>query len=151
MLIACLNKRWIERLLRWIIGITFLAASFHKIADPAQFAKTIYGYGLIPYSTINILAIILPFLELVTGILLLIGKYSKAAETLATIMVGVFIVAISINLARGYEFDCGCFSFNTEGSLFGKNFLLIRDIILFAICMYLLCVGKDRKKRLSTK
>ncbi len=129
---------WIERLLRWFLGITFIYASIHKIIDPAEFAKIIYGYGLFPHFAINMIAIILPFVELVTGLFLLFGIYPKAAATIIGVLLVTFILAVTINLLRGYEFDCGCFSFNKNDTLSGRYFLLVRDIIFLMICLYLL-------------
>lgn len=133
-----LQKGWIAISIRWILGLTFIVASVHKIAAPAEFAKIIYGYGLFPHISINLIAMVLPFLELVTGLSLLFNIYSKAAATLVGILLSCFIVAVSINIARGHEFECGCFSFGSENPLTETKFLLIRDIILLILCLYLL-------------
>ena len=61
------NNSWIELAARWILGLTFIYASLHKILAPADFAKIVYGYNLFPEIFINLIAIIIPFLELVTG------------------------------------------------------------------------------------
>lgn len=135
---TCLNNKWIEFSIRWILGLTFIAASIHKIAAPAEFAKIIYGYGLFPQLSINLIAIVLPFVELVTGLSLIFNLYSKAATILVCILLAGFTLAISINIARGYEFDCGCFSFSSENPLMSTKLILIRDIILLFLCIYLL-------------
>jgi uncharacterized membrane protein YphA (DoxX/SURF4 family) len=134
---AFLYNRWTDLAVRWILGLTFIVASIHKISEPAAFAKIIYGYGLFPHFSINLLAIVLPFVEVVTGLFLLLNIYPKAAATLVGIMLIAFILAITINMVRGYEFDCGCFSFGSKNTLAGKNFLLIRDVILLVLCIYL--------------
>ena len=54
-------------LIKIVLGSTFIYASWHKIADPAGFATILYGYGLFPDLSINILAITIPFLEIVAG------------------------------------------------------------------------------------
>ena len=68
-----LHSTWIELVLRWILGVTFLYASLYKIIEPAQFAKIIYGYYLFPDISINLIAIILPFVEFFTGLFLILG------------------------------------------------------------------------------
>jgi len=132
-----IDRKWIAFSIRWIIGITFIAASIHKIVWPAEFAKILYGYDLFPHFSINLIAIILPFVELVTGLSLIFNIYSKAATMLVGIMLAAFILAISINMARGHEFDCGCFSFGSENPLTGTKFILIRDIFLLVLCIYM--------------
>ena len=52
---------------RILLGLIFLAAALPKIADPPGFAKAIWAYGLFPPWSINPLALLLPWLELVCG------------------------------------------------------------------------------------
>jgi len=47
-------SNWLELFIRWLIGITFIYASYHKIVEPAHFAKIIYGYYLFPEFIINL-------------------------------------------------------------------------------------------------
>ncbi|MBU1169896.1 MAG: DoxX family membrane protein [Proteobacteria bacterium] len=124
------NKK-LECLVRWTLGGVFVYASIHKILDPSEFAKIIYGYQLVPGYVINLSAIILPFVELFTGLFLLLGIYPRSSAILANVMLGIFMVAISINLIRGHEFDCGCFSVNKNGHTASNIELLIRDAIWF--------------------
>lgn len=146
-----LKNKWIESALRCLLGITFIYASIHKIAEPGEFAKIIYGYGLFPYSIINLIAIVVPFLELVTGLCLVLGIYPRSAAALIGVLLAAFILAISINLIRGYEFDCGCFSFGHEGSTSSSVQLLVRDIFYLLVCAYLLRFKGDRAWEITTR
>jgi len=136
-----LTHRWTALAIRWILGLTFAAASIHKIAAPAEFAKIIYGYGLFPHISINLIAIVLPFVELVTGLSLLFNFRSKAAATLIGIMLIGFILAISVNMARGHTFECGCFSFGSKNPLTETKYLLVRDIFFLMLCITLLRIN----------
>ena len=106
-----LQNSWLELALRWILGATFLYASYGKIVSPADFAKIIYGYGLFPPLLINMIAIIVPFLELVIGLALILGIYPRSAALVVNGLLIAFIIILSINLIRGHEFNCGCFAF----------------------------------------
>ena len=64
---SIINNSWIELAARWILGLTFIYASLHKILSPEDFAKIVYGYDLFPHVFINLIAIIIPFLELIAG------------------------------------------------------------------------------------
>jgi len=128
-----LDNTWTELLLRWVLGMIFIYASYHKIADPAAFAKIIYGYGLFPEVSINLTAIIIPFLELVVGLTLISGTYVRSATLILEGMLLAFIFVISVNLIRGHEFDCGCFSFGEAGHTTPAMQLLIRDILYFVL------------------
>ncbi len=141
------DNNWTELAARWFLGITFIYASYHKITDPASFAKIIYGYGLVPGSLINLIAIFLPFLEFVAGVALIVGIYPRSAAIIINGMLLAFIIALSINLARGHEFDCGCFSF---GKTVSGAQLLLRDIIYFAFGLQVIFFNKSRRWCIQT-
>jgi uncharacterized membrane protein YphA (DoxX/SURF4 family) len=90
---------------------------------------------LLPDSFINILAIILPWIEISAGLLLLFGVSVKENSIIISGMLVVFIIAIAISLARGLNIDCGCFG-TTNGNelgslkLFENIGLLVIGIIL---------------------
>ena len=124
-----LQNSWIELAARWILGLTFIYASYHKILAPADFAKIVYGYALFPNGAINLIAIVLPFIELITGLALILGIYPRSAILIINGMLVAFIIVLSINLIRGHEFDCGCFSVKEDGFLSSAKPTLVRDII----------------------
>ena len=140
-----INNSWLELALRWAIGITFIYACYHKIAAPAHFAKIIYGYYLFPDFSINIIAIVLPFLELIAGLALILGIYPRSAAIIINFMLLGFIIALSVNLVRGQQFDCGCFYFGEAGYVYTAGQLLIRDVVCFILGLQVLCYGKCRR------
>ena len=148
-----LNKRlktffensWTELIARWILGITFIYASYHKIISPGDFAKIIYGYDLLPDGLINLIAIILPFVELFSGLALILGIYPLSAALIVNGMLLTFIIALSINLVRGHEFDCGCFSFGETEYTFSAVQLLVRDIMYFFLGLQVLFYDRCRR------
>lgn len=128
----------VESALRLFIGVTFVFASYHKMVEPAHFAKIIYGYYLFPDFSINLLAIGLPYLEFFCGLALMLGVYPRSAALIINMMLAGFIVAISINLIRGHEFDCGCFSFGEPGYTSSARQLLLRNIGYLMMGVYVL-------------
>ena len=123
--------------IRISLSLIFIAASYHKITDPAGFAKIIYGYSIFPSFSINILAIIVPFIELLAGICLLFNIMPEGALILINCLVSGFIIIVGFNLLRGHEFDCGCFSF-TEKASFQDNLInLIRNILILTAGIFL--------------
>jgi hypothetical protein len=131
------GNRWIEVATRWVIGVTFVYASYNKILAPAVFAKIFYGYDLFPAVFINLIAIIVPFLELFSGLALIIGIYPRSAALIINNMLLAFITAPSINLIRGHEFDCGCFSIHSSGQGTFTGPLIFRDFVLLALGIYI--------------
>ena len=78
-LTAILSNKWLILAIRLILGITFIWASIDKIANPGGFALSIYNYRMLPHETINLMAIVMPWLELVTGILIIVGVFMRGS------------------------------------------------------------------------
>ena len=140
-----LNNSWIELAARWVLGATFIYASHSKILAPAVFAKIIYGYDLFPAILINLLAIILPFVELIAGMALIFGFYPRSAVLIVNVLLLAFIVSLSINIVRGHEFDCGCFAINAEDQSTFSGPLLIRDFVYFTLGIYVFFYRNSRR------
>ena len=94
---------------RLILGIMFIYASFYKIIEPASFAKSIWFYQMVPGSLINLMALILPWLELLAGLALIFGVTYRGAVLWMNVMLVIFVVALASTIARGLSVDCGCF------------------------------------------
>ncbi len=139
------NQAWLDLAFRWFLGAIFVYASWHKMINPAYFAKIIYGYYLFPEYSINLMAITIPFIEFVSGVALIFGIYPRSAILIIMGMLLAFIIALSINLVRGHEFDCGCFSFGEPGYSSSSEQLIVRDIIYFITGMYVLFYNKERR------
>ena len=123
-------------LIKLVLGVTFIYASWHKIADPAGFAIILYGYDIFPGFMINILAITVPFIELVVGFSLIFGFFPRSALLIINALLLGFIVLIGFNLLRGHQFDCGCFEFSGQDKTVSTVFLLIRDVLLLLSGFY---------------
>ena len=139
------NNSWIELAAPWILGLIFIYASLHKILAPADFAKIVYGYNLFPEIFINLIAIIIPFLELVAGFALIVGFYPRSAAITINGLLLAFIVVLTINLIRGHEFDCGCFSAGQSGYFSSPKVTIARDIIYFVFGMQIVLFGGNRR------
>lgn len=136
----------IEWALRLLLGSTFIFASWHKIVSPDQFATILYGYAVFPHQFINVLAIVMPFVELVCGISVITGLLKRSGLLLINAMLVCFIFLISFNLIRGHEFDCGCFSLGDTKGTWPSVWLLVRDFGMLGAGVYLfrLFNKKDR-------
>ncbi len=94
---------------RMTLGFIFIVASIEKIALPDIFAANIDAYGIMPFSMVNIFAIILPWIELLSGVYLMAGVRLRSASIVISAMLVVFMIAIFIAMAKGLTIDCGCF------------------------------------------
>ena len=105
-----LRHPWLTIRVQLALGAIFIVASLPKIADPPSFAHMIYNYRILPAGAINFSSLVMPWVEVLCGILLVAGLWRRPALAIIAAMLIVFIVAISFNLARGNAIDCGCFN-----------------------------------------
>ncbi len=124
-----LSNDYLTLLCRLVFGAIFVYAALDKIAYPDQFARVVYNYHLVPGTLINFFALVLPMSELVAGICLISGVLYKGARNYLVFLMLVFILAISINVFRGVNLECGCFSVSSKAKSHGLE-LIVRDIIM---------------------
>ena len=128
-----LASPWLTIRVQLALGAIFVIAAIPKIADPPSFAHMIYNYRLVPGSLINFSALVMPWVELLAGLALILGVWKAAARTVIGILLAVFIIAISINLARDNAIDCGCFNVADRGKtheqrIFDMKVDVVRDL-----------------------
>ena len=131
-----LNNKYLLLVLRAILAFVFIYAAILKIAEPGDFGQAIANYKLLPNNFINILAIILPWIEISAGLLLLFGVAVKENSIIISGMLIIFIIAIAISLARGLNIDCGCFG-TVNGNELGL-LKLLQNVGLLAIGIILI-------------
>ena len=133
------DKKNISHLLyliaRIILGVVFIYASYDKLFHPKEFAGIIYHYQILPDRLINIAAISLPWLELLMGVFLIIGFWMPGTVIWCNFLLVVYIAALSLNLARGLDINCGCFS-TAGGRSIGIETILW-DAVFLALSIYL--------------
>ncbi len=91
------------------IGIVFLAAALGKIADLSFFAMQVHNYRVAPVWTENLVAVLLPWIELVAGLALVLGVRARAGALITLALMVAFTVFVGAAWARGLDFECGCF------------------------------------------
>jgi uncharacterized membrane protein YphA (DoxX/SURF4 family) len=139
--------RWLRHpAVYWVVsiglGAVFIYASLDKIAQPLEFARIVYRYrlagptaalGVIPA---NALAVILPWLEAILGLLLVTGWWRREAAAIAGGLLVVFLVAVGYVMWQGIDVEhCGCFTVGGEGRGAGWT-LIASDLALLAAALY---------------
>ena len=137
-----LRSPWLTIRVQLALGVFFVAAALPKIVDPPSFAHMVYNYRIVPGALINLMALTMPWIELLSGLALILGIWKEAARTIIAALLLVFIVAISINLARNNAIDCGCFDVTAAGKsheerIADMHFVVIRDLGMLLMCAQL--------------
>jgi len=133
-----LASEWLTVRVQFVLAAFFVVAGLAKIADPPGFAHEIHNYGLVPGPLVNAMALVLPWLEVITGVALFLGIARRSAARVLGILLIVFIAALSINLWSGKPVDCGCFGVSTvqktdADRLKEMKLVILRDIGLLLL------------------
>ena len=123
-------------LLRVTVGAAFVLAGVLKIAAPARFAGAVGNYRLVPHELINLVAIVVPWIEVVAGLCVLAGFWLRSGALIITAMTAVFFFVITSALARGLNIECGCFG-TVGGKTIGLQNLAI-DLAFFCLSAQLM-------------
>jgi hypothetical protein len=113
------------------MAVVFGYAGIIKLLDPESFALAVYRYHLIPGPAVNLVALWLTGVEVVSALALFCGARSRrVALYLQVILLGAFCAGIVINLVRGSSMACGCLSLSPLAMPLGwsgvlKNVFLI--------------------------
>jgi putative oxidoreductase len=104
-----LRRPAVVRTAQWGMGLLLAWAALAKLGDIPGFARDIHHFRLVPLAGENLLAIVLPWIELVAALSLLLGIRARAGAVVAAGIMGVVTVAVALALARGLNIECGCF------------------------------------------
>ena len=134
----CLKRYLLDPFLvgRLVFGSIFVAASADKILHPGAFAQVVYNYQILPDSAVNLVAILLPWLELVLGLLILLGLWLPGALILSNLLLISFSASLAFNLIRGLDVHCGCFSSSAASHASVWTYVL-RDVTFLILGGYL--------------
>ncbi len=123
---------------RLVLSAVFAVAGGAKLADREGTAFTLEQFGL-PRRLASAGAVLLPLAELAVAGLLLPDATAATGAVGAAVLLTVFIVGISVNLARGRRPDCNCFG--QIGSAPVGPATLVRNVVLLALAAIVLAAG----------
>jgi len=133
---------------RWIIGALLIFAALGKLADLEQFYNALLAYRL-PLSSpiLSAVTMILPWLELLCGLLLLAKIRTAAALGWSAALFAVFAICTGQAWARGLNIGCGCLNLTMIGIHRGSEiaklmespaFAFVRALVLGVVAVILL-------------
>ena len=96
-------------LARLVLGGVFLVSGALKVTTPEAMAKATQAYQLLPHDVAAYVGYALPTIEIILGLLLVLGLFTRTAAVLTSLLVLAFIIGIAQAWARGLTIDCGCF------------------------------------------
>lgn len=92
-----------------VLGFLFGWAALAKIVDLSAFALQVHNFRLLPIALESLVAMLLPWVELVAAMALVLGVRRRAGAFVAAVLLAVFTLGVASAMARGLDFECGCF------------------------------------------
>lgn len=122
-----------------LVGIVLLVAGLLKITDVQGMVVAINAYQIFPLNVIDVLAWVIPATEIIIGILLILGMFTRFAAIIASLMFISFICGISWAWSQGYSIDCGCFGGGGQIAPDQTQYVseILRDLGLLAASLWL--------------
>lgn len=128
-------------LCRIVIGFIFVYAGAEKLNDPLSFSDSILNYKLFSATFANISAILVPWIEVTTGLLIILGISVKENAAIISSFLLFFIVIIAISIMRGLNIDCGCFGAGSSHEVGISK--IVENTILLLLGINLIIFGSD--------
>jgi uncharacterized membrane protein YphA (DoxX/SURF4 family) len=100
---------WLGFGTRLVIGGVWIYAGAVKLPDPAQSVEAVRAYQLLPGDTASTVGQLLPVIEVVVGVCLVLGLFTRAFAVLSASLFVLFIAGVASVWIRGIDIDCGCF------------------------------------------
>jgi uncharacterized membrane protein YphA (DoxX/SURF4 family) len=134
-------KRRLLLLFRVVVGGVFVWAGALKIIDPLGFAQSIENYQVVSRELAFLVALVLPWVEVLSGAFLIFGLLRRSSALLISLQLAGFIGLVASALARGIDTSCGCFgSFSRRADLS----LILTDAVLLALALTILLARPAR-------
>lgn len=96
-------------LARLVLGVVLIYAGAVKVGKPLTSQRAVQAFEVLPHELAGWIGLILPFAEIVLGVLLVLGLFTRVMGALGALLMLVFVVGIAQAWARGLTIDCGCF------------------------------------------
>ena len=137
---------WLGLVARLVTGGVWIVAGALKVTDPVASINAIRAYELLPWSVVEPLGYALPAIEIVVGLALVLGAFTRGAAVVSALMFVAFVIGIASVWARGIEIDCGCFGGGgpKEDAASSYPWEIARDVALLTASCYLVVVRRTR-------
>ena len=102
-------QEWVTLAARLILGVTILVAGLLKVTRLEASVQSVRLYQILPWDFAGFVGAALPILEVILGLLLITGTFTRVSAVVGSLLMLAFIIGIASVWARGISIDCGCF------------------------------------------
>ena len=132
-------RDWVGLVARLTVGVVLLVAGLIKVVDILGMQLALNAYQLFPAPVVLVLSYVIPIAEIVLGIMLILGLFTRITSILSGLLFVAFIIGIAQAWARGLSLDCGCFGGGGQIDPSQTEYPeeIARDLGLLAACAWL--------------
>jgi uncharacterized membrane protein YphA (DoxX/SURF4 family) len=137
---------WVSTLSRLVLGGVCLWAGAAKAGDLPASVRAVRAFELLPEWLAKPVGYGLPAVEIIVGVLLIVGLLTRYAAAVAGLLMLAFVVGIAAAWARGLAIDCGCFGGGgpTDPDQTQYPLEIVRDLALAALAAVLVRWPRSR-------
>lgn len=131
---------WVAVAARLVLGGVWIGAGVAKVTALDESVRAVRAYRLLPDVIAQPVGAGLPLVEIVLGVLLLVGLGVRTSAIVSALLMAAFVIGISSAWARGLRIDCGCFGSGgqlAEGADPTYGWELARDGALLILAVFL--------------
>ena len=99
----------LDPILSWTFGVVLLSSGIPHLRNSYYFLGSIFAYDLLGPGVGQLLAMVLPTLQVVLAVCLITRTWCDAAHLIVMPMFCCFAVVQSLAYHRGLDISCGCF------------------------------------------
>jgi len=119
------------------LGCMFIYGGLPKIRQPYDFLASVYSYELVGPKLGILVAMVLPWLELLVGVCLIGGIFISGALLASIGMAAMFTFVLASALYRGLEISCGCFGASNAGMIGYSTLIRACIMLLLAFAAFI--------------
>lgn len=117
-------------------------AAISKLPRRKQFVFVVIAYRVLPRKLATAYAYFLPGIELVVGLLLLVGIAARATGAVSGVLLASFVGAMALNVLRGRtELDCGCFGSSRQRKI--SSWAIVENCLLLLLAIFAMVSSDD--------
>jgi uncharacterized membrane protein YphA (DoxX/SURF4 family) len=134
---------------RYVLAAVFLMAAVTKITDLPGFADRLVLHSALPPRLAEVVAFVLPWLELTCGLCLVFGMAVREAAAILCVLLLAFL---GLSLSRPAEPDCGCLILpRLLKSISTGPWVIIRDFVLLLCGLHIAAGSKPSGPPANTR
>lgn len=124
---------------RLVLGGVLIVSGGLKVTSPAVSARAVRAFQILPFDVAGYVGYALPILEVLVGLLLIVGLFTRASAAVGGLLMVAFVIGITSAWIRGLSIDCGCFggggTIGAAQTQYGRD--ILRDAALAFCALWL--------------